>query len=42
MMGKRARSPFTLFFAARDDGLYHAVRAVAETEGGPSVIMLRE
>lgn len=42
MMGKRARSPFTLFFAARDDGLYQAVRATAETDFGLAVVLLRD
>ncbi len=41
-MGKRAWRPFTIFFEERDDGLFHAVRAIAETSYGLAVLLLRE
>ena len=40
--GDKARSPFTLEFAPRGDGLYHTVRAVADTDFGAAVIVMRD
>lgn len=39
--GDKARTPFTLYFAKRDDGLYEAVKAVHEMTFGSTVIVKR-
>lgn len=41
-MGDRARWPFSLYYEERDDGMFHVVRAVGETDYGVAVVRLRK
>lgn len=41
-MGDRARNPFTMEYARRDDGLYQPARVWAETAYGTTAILLRD
>lgn len=41
-MGDQAKWPFSLFYEERDDGLFHVVRLVGETDYGLAVVKLRK